>query len=94
MFAKRTDNNHKEIVNALRKLGFSVFDTSGIGKGFPDLVAGKHQKTILIEIKSSNKAPFTEHQKDFMLNWKGSTVVRIHDLEGIQTLIKILDNLQ
>jgi len=27
-----------------------------------------------------------------MMNWKGSTVCRVHDLEGVKTVVKVLDN--
>jgi len=91
-YAKRTDANHKEIVNAFKDLGCSIFDTSRIGMGFPDLVIGKNGKTLLVEIKSSERSKFTSAQDLFMMNWKGSTVCRVHDLAGVQTIVKILDN--
>ena len=91
-YAKRTDANHKEIVNAFKDLGCSIFDTSRIGMGFPDVIIGKNGKTVLVEIKSSEKAKFTTAQDLFMMNWKGSTVCRVHDLEGVKTVVKVLDN--
>jgi Holliday junction resolvase len=93
MRAKKTDKNHREIVDAFRKLGCSVFDTSAIGRGFPDILVGKALKTVLVEIKSSDKATFTNYQKEFMLDWKGSTVCRVQDIDGVVRLVKILDNL-
>jgi Holliday junction resolvase len=91
MRAKKVDSNHKQIVEAFRQLGCSVFDTSGVGRGFPDLLIGKAFKTVLVEIKSSDKAKFTKHQKEFMVHWKGSTVCRIQDIEGVINLVKMID---
>ena len=91
-YAKRTDNNHSEIVKTLRQLGCSVFDTSRVAGGFPDLVVGKHQITCLVEVKQSEKSKYTSAQELFMMNWKGSTVVRINDVDGAIRLVKMLDN--
>jgi Holliday junction resolvase len=91
-YAKRVDSNQKEIVKAFKDLGCSVFDTSRVGQGFPDLLVGRNKKTVLVEIKSSEKAAFTTAQELFMMNWRGSTVVRINDIEGAIRLVKLLDN--
>lgn len=92
-YAKKVDVNQKEIVQALKDLGCSVFDCSHIGQGFPDLLVGKNQKTVLVEIKSSEKAKFTDAQLKFMSEWKGSTVCRINDVQGAITLTKLLDTI-
>ena len=89
-YARKVDLNHQDIVKTLRSLGASVFDASGIGRGFPDLVVGIHDKTILVEIKSDEKKKFTQAQLDFMENWKGSSVVRINDIDGAIRLINML----
>lgn len=91
-YAKRVDTNHAIVVKTLRDFGCSVFDTSAVGRGFPDIVVGKNQKTVLVEIKKDSKEKFTPAQQAFMLNWQGSTVVRIHDIEGAINLVKMLDN--
>ena len=52
-YNKRVDKNQQEIVAEFRRLGFSVYITSHVGAGFPDLMSGKNGKTILVEIKSS-----------------------------------------
>jgi len=90
-YAKRVDANHSLIVKTLRDLGCSVFDTSRIAGGFPDLVVGKNSKTALVEIKSGEKAKFTAAQQAFILNWRGSIVCRIHDIEGAINLVKTLE---
>ena len=52
MWAKRTDANHAEIRDAMRKAGAEVEDLSGSGKGMPDtLVWTPHTGLMLVEIK-------------------------------------------
>jgi hypothetical protein len=46
--------------------------------------------TILVEIKSSEKAKFTEAQSEFMRNWKGGPVVRIDSIDGVHKLANML----
>ena len=89
-YARKVDLNHQDIVKTLRSLGASVFDASGIGRGFPDLVVGINNKTVLVEIKSDEKKKFTQAQLNFMENWKGSSVVRINDIDGAIRLINML----
>ena len=90
-YAKKVDTNHSTIVKVLRDLGCSVFDTSRVAGGFPDLVVGKNQKTALVEVKADVKSKFTPAQQAFILNWRGSTVCRIHDVEGAINLAKTLE---
>ena len=90
-YARKVDLNHTDVVKTLRSLGATVFDASKVGKGFPDLVVGYKNKTILVEIKSSENKKFTTAQLKFMSEWKGSSVVRINDIDGAIRLIKMLD---
>lgn len=91
-YARRVDANQSEIVQVFKQLGCSVFDTSRVAGGFPDLLIGKNKKTVLVEIKSSEKAKFTTAQELFMMTWRGSTVVRINDVDSAIRLVKMLDN--
>ena len=90
MYAKRTDQNQKEIVKALRELGATVFDTSSIGKGYPDLNIFYKGNTILAEIKKDANARLTIHQIEFWKNWQGGKLVRINNIEDAIALIKNL----
>jgi hypothetical protein len=89
-YAKKVDANHSIIVKTLRELGCSVFDTSSVGRGFPDLVVSRKGTTALVEIKADIKSKFTPAQQAFLLNWQG-TVCRIHDVEGAINLAKTLE---
>ena len=79
MRARRTDDNQKEIVKALIKIGCSVAITSGSGDGFPDLVVGYRGKNYLIEVKDGNKPPsqrkLTPVQVEFHKKWTGQICV-------------------
>ena len=88
-YAKRVDSNHSLVVKTLRELGCSVFDTSSVGRGFPDLVVSKGA-TALVEVKRDATAPYTKSQLEFLKNWQG-TVCRIHDVEGAINLAKTLE---
>lgn len=86
MRAKRVDVNQKQIVAALRQFGFSVTDLSAVGKGCPDLLAGKHGITYLFEIKRDNKAKFTPQQIEWQNGWKGGIFVRIESIDDVLAL--------
>ena len=53
----RTDANHTEVVQALRKMAWGVWSTAQIGDGFPDLLAVKHGRVVLIEVKDGSLSP-------------------------------------
>ncbi len=91
-YARKVDQNHSLIVKTLRDLGCSVFDTSRVGGGFPDIVVGKNNKTILVEIKATEKSKYTPAQEMFMMNWRGSAVARLNDVDGAIRLVKMLDS--
>ena len=68
----RKDENHDEIADVFRSLGWSVWDTSQLGHGFPDMVVALGEVNILIEVKS-NDAALRKSQDRFMLVWPGKT---------------------
>lgn len=55
--AARTDGNHAEVIETLRRCGWHVHDTSGLGGGWFDCVAAKGGRIALIEIKDGSKPP-------------------------------------
>jgi len=57
-YAKRRDNNHKEIVTALRAAGFDVIDFGSAGHSIPDLLVSREAQinapwTCWVEVKDS-----------------------------------------
>ena len=51
----RTDANHADIVDALRKCGWTVVDTSRLGHGVPDLLIARRGVLLQIEVKDGTK---------------------------------------
>ena len=88
----RIDDNQKEVVSQLRKLGVSVAITSMLGKGFPDLVLGHQNKNYLIELKDGSKTKsrktLTEDEAKFFNDWKGQ-VDKCESLDDICRIIGI-----
>ena len=90
-YKKRVDENQKTIVHTFIALGASVIDLSRVGQGTPDLAIGYKGKTVFVEVKSSEKAPYTEPQIKFMQNWRGGAVSRVDSVDAAIRLIKMLD---
>jgi Holliday junction resolvase len=92
MYAKKTDINHQAIREAMRDYGAVIFDSSAVGRGFPDLVCGYAGVTALVEIKASSKSKFTEDQLKFIKNWKGGILARVEDVDSAIRLLKTMEN--
>jgi hypothetical protein len=88
---KRTDANHKEIINQIRQIpSASVFSTHELGKGFPDIVVGYRRVNYLFEIKDGKKTAsqkkLTEAEVKFHRDWNG----QVHIVEKINDVFDIL----
>ena len=93
-YAKRTDSNQTEIVNALRKCGCSVYITSMVGNGFTDIVFGFCGLNFLGEIKDGKKPPsarkLTIDEKKFHEEWKGQVCI----LESVEQAIAFVNSVR
>ena len=78
---RKVDLNQQEIVRDLRALGYSVRHTHTIGKGFPDIVIGRHGRNLLVEIKRKGE-PLTADERDFFAEWRGVAFIG-HDAEEV-----------
>jgi hypothetical protein len=56
-YGRRVDANHAGIRQALRQCGWWVKDMSAMGKGWPDLLAVKAGRAVLVEVKDGSKPP-------------------------------------
>lgn len=78
-WARRVDDNQREIVKGLMQIGCLVHDTSAAGKGFPDLVTAYRGRLHMLEIKDGNKSEsrrkLTPVQRDFHRLWHGHVTV-------------------
>lgn len=80
-YAARVDKNHGIIRDGLRIAGYFVWDSSGVGDDFPDLVSvSKKNVTVLLEVKTPGEYP-TEGQVLFLFRFPGpiSLVFSIED---------------
>lgn len=79
VYAKRIDNTQTIIVKTLRNLGMTVFITSSVGFGYPDLTCSYKNKTYLVEVKDGNKPPsqqkLTELEKKFHDTWQDKVYI-------------------
>ena len=75
----RVDSNQRAIVEGLRKAGYSVWITSALGKGAPDLVVGKGGCNWLVELKDGSLPPsrrkLTIDETCWHLQWRGQVDV-------------------
>ena len=85
MRGKRTDDNHAEIVAALRSLGWDVYDCSAFGNGFPDTLVRKGVRQRFVEIKDGSKAPsrrrLTDAERAFARRFSVWVVESVADAE-------------
>ena len=82
--AARTDRNHSEVVEALRRCGATVQSLAAVGSGVPDLLVGFRGQTLLVEVKDGSRSPserkLTPDQVEWHDAWRGSPVWVIHDV--------------
>ena len=88
----RVDANQSEIVKALRQIGASVYITSQLGGGFPDIVVGFRGKNYLFEIKDGSKKAsarrLTTDEADFIGGWAGAVWVVYSEEDAINIIKK------
>lgn len=93
MYARRTDATHSSIRDGLREAGFTVFDCSSIGLGFPDLLIARGGLMALVECKTRRHKGIRGRQsaldrlngaqKTFRDEWKGPPVIVSYSLEAV-----------
>lgn len=95
--AAKIDSNQNEIVEGLRKCGWTVQILSAVGKGCPDIVVGaktsdKGAYNFLIEIKDGNKPPsarkLTPDEQKWHTEWKG----QVHVINSLEEAIQLIQN--
>jgi hypothetical protein len=86
----RQDANQSDIVEALRKVGASVYDASPMGNGFPDLIIGFRKKNYLLEVKNPasgyGRSKLAGQQAAFHATWQGCAAVVRTAEEALQVI--------
>jgi len=85
---KKTDKNQAEIVRALRQMGCTVQDLSGVGKGCPDLLVGVAGQNILMEIKCPIEGRIKPSQEKWHGEWRGS----VHIVKSVDHAVRIVNH--
>jgi hypothetical protein len=88
---KRTDANQTAIVSAFRKCGATVAITSGLGKGFPDLVVGYRSRNFLVEIKDGSKPPSAQKLTPDESAWHGKWRGQIAIIRSVDDVLALLN---
>lgn len=90
--AAKIDANQNQVVDALRRLGYSVLHLHTIGKGCPDILVGKSGKNYLFEIKDPEKPrssrKLTEDEEEFRSKWRG----QVHTIHTWEEAMRIMTN--
>lgn len=87
----RKDDNHNEIVNALKQAGAYVLDMSHVGSGFPDLIIGFRSETILMEIKNPKTAYGRKGLNKNQLKWKESWTGGAYCVvDGVESALRMI----
>jgi len=82
--ASKVDNNHGDIRDGLRRTGYSVFDLSGVGGGYPDLMVmskGYDPLFVLMECKTK-RGKFTKAQVKFHATYKDGPLLVPRSLDA------------
>jgi len=85
-YAARADENQPDIVDALRKYGFSVRSTHREGQGFPDLVIAKAGRAALAECKMPGEG-LNLLQEAFRRGWHSP----IYILSSVEDVARLND---
>lgn len=94
MYGRKKDANHNEIVDAMTKVGAYVIDMSHVGKGFPDLIVGFQNMTILMEIKnpktSYGKKGLNKNQLQWKEKWTGGAYCVVDSIDSALRMIGVV----
>ena len=93
MRAKKVDANHGAVRDHLRAIGWSVFDTSPVGRGFPDLVCARRGFTALVEVKDGHAKHLNPEQQRFVRHWNG-VVIKAISAEDAEVQLELAESHQ
>ena len=97
-YAKRTDDNHTQVVTELRKYlpEATIRDLSGAGGGIPDILLGWEGGNYLFEIKHPEKPAsrrsLTPAQVKFHTSWQGQVHIAHSAAEICAHIARITKN--
>lgn len=83
----KIDLNQTDIVNNLRKCGFSVLSLANLGNGAPDICVGAFGNNYLFEIKQEKKK-LTKDEHKFHESWNGQVAIIYNTEDAIKKINK------
>jgi Holliday junction resolvase len=89
MRAAKADKNQSKIVDAFRRMGFSVQHLHTVGGGVPDLLIGRSGFNFLVEVKDGDKAKLTPEQIKWHNEWRGQVAI-VRNLDDVVKLVSEL----
>ncbi len=88
--AARTDNNHAEIVAALRSVGAGVCDLSAVGKGCPDLLVAYRGRWLTVEVKDGSKPPSARKLTAEQQKWHAAHPAQVHVVKNVDEALQAI----
>ena len=92
MRGARVDNNQKEIVQGLRRVGATVLHTHQLKNAF-DILVGYRGVNYIMEIKDGSKPPsqrkLTEGEMKFKESWRGGEYHVVNSLDEALDVIYV-----
>lgn len=67
--AARTDDNHREVAQALIDIGATVCHLHAVGMGAPDMCIGFRGKNYMLEVKDGKKPPSATKLNTMQERW-------------------------
>jgi hypothetical protein len=91
----KSDANQQQIIDDLRKLGFSVCDIHSLGHGIPDIIVGKDGKekkyNIIFEIKNDKMPPNKQKLTDDEIKWNKKWKGQVNTVKNVTEILEILN---
>ncbi len=88
----RHDDNRDDIIKALQQIGADVIKLDSIGGGCPDLLIGRRQKNLLLEVKDGSKPlsqrRLTPAELKFYQTWRGHRAVVNNVKEAVDEVLR------
>lgn len=91
--AAKVDDNQRDVVDALRRVGCSVQSLASAGCGVPDLLVGFRGRNLLLEIKDGSKSPSRRTLTTDQEQWHGSWRGQVRVVESVEQAIEIVQEL-
>lgn len=88
--AAKRDDNHVDVVNALRQLGCTVQDLASVGDGCPDILVGFRGRNLCLEIKDGAKPPSARKLTPEQIIWHGQWRGQVVIVESVEQAVRVV----